>query len=103
MQVVPAVIGWKYLSWVSWVAYYRVEIDHAIEFAACANPLIDLLPHSFLLGRVKRDRWILQERILERRIGGTDNPHPFCVGSRNELAIAGDHVLGSQHVFRRSQ
>lgn len=91
--MVAAVVSGQNLCRVARVAYGLVEIDYSIEFAAAANPSVDLLADSFLLRTVKA----VKERrtkdcILERRNCRPDGPNSLLVSARYELAIARYHV-----------
>lgn len=87
MQMIATIVGRQYPGWMAQVAYGLIEIDHAIEFAAGENPSIDFLTHGFFLGWVKRDRRILQEGILERRISRPYDSDTFCMSRCNQLPI----------------
>jgi len=51
--MISAVVFRKQPRWVTWVAQDRVKIDRAVEFLAASDPGLDLLTHSFFLGRAK--------------------------------------------------
>ena len=92
--MISAVEAWQYLRRVIWIAYGGVEIDHAVEFAAVADPRVNLLPYLFCLGRVKAIKeGVWKNCMLERWDSCADGSNSFLVRARYELAIAGYHVL----------
>jgi len=90
--MVSAVIGGKQLCGMSWIPQDPIEIYHAVEFAAAANPVVDLLTHSFSLGSVKRGYQSLEIGVLKRRIGRANDTNALLMRSRDELTVAGDEV-----------
>ena|SRR5438045_1719610 len=72
MQMISAVEAWQYLRRVIWIAYGGVEIDHAVEFAAVADPRVNLLPYLFVFGAVK----VIEEKALEYCLGSSARELP---------------------------
>src|SRR5437016_4093371 len=75
MQMVSAVEAGQYLHRAIRITHSGVEIDHAIEFTAVANPRVDLPPHLFIFGTEKaiKER-VLEDRTFERWDCGPDGP-----------------------------
>ena len=71
-----------------------VEVDHAVEGAAGADPLVDRLPLRLLGLAVVAVERLAVERVLERRQRGADDPHALGVRAGDQLLVAGDDVLG---------
>src|SRR5437763_13881365 len=93
--MVAAVEGRQNLRGLIRVADGFVEIVHAVEFAAGANPGVDFLADLFVLRTVKAiiER-VAEESVLEGRNGCADDPDSLLVSAGYELTIAGDQVTG---------
>jgi hypothetical protein len=61
MQVIAFVIGREHARWIGRVSHHCVEVNHAVEGAAIANPFIHSHALRFLIGAVKA----LERRALE--------------------------------------
>ena len=83
MQMIPAVVSGQQLCGVARVVHPFVEIDHAIEFTAAADPGVDFLTDFFFLGRVKavKER-IAEDRVLEGWNRCADGSDSFLVSER---------------------
>ncbi len=69
------------------VPCYRVEVDHAVECATAANPLVDGLALLLLVRVVvPLDRRAL-EGVLKWGQRGTDDPHPVNMSTCDELLV----------------
>src|SRR5580704_15404209 len=69
---------------------HRVEVDHAIELATSADPLVDGLAFLLLLRVVVPLERFALEGVLERRQCGADDAHSVEMGARDELLVAVD-------------
>src|SRR5438132_11394943 len=102
MQVISTVETGKYLRRVIRIAYGGVEIDHAVEFAAVADPHVNLLPYLFCLGRVKAIKeGVWENCMLERRDSSADGSNSFPMGARYQRTIARYHALSVYSFSRR--
>src|ERR1035441_8267710 len=91
MQVIAAVIGREEADWLIRIAHDLVEIDHAVEGLAGADPFI----HSLALALL--GRW----RGGKGHYGAPEDFEAVFVGAP-ELAQTGDDVVGGD-VFRHGR
>jgi hypothetical protein len=70
-----------------------VEVDHGIELAARAYPLVDLLTQRIPFRVVVPLQRTAFQRILEWRERTGNNAYIVCLRGRYELAIARDQLL----------
>nr|WP_197426798.1 hypothetical protein [Caulobacter sp. CCH9-E1] len=87
MQEVAAVQAFQHSRRLAGILHRRVEIDDAVELAAGPDPGIDRLARR-LAGGVE------VHRALERRQRAGQDLHAARVGPRDQLAIAGDQIVG---------
>src|SRR5271156_3383691 len=93
MQVVSTVVCRKQLLGVVWVSHDRIKIDHAIEFTAATNPVVNLLTYDFPLGSIKSRYQPLEGGVLKRRVCGPNNKNALAMAARDEVTIAGNNVV----------
>src|SRR5262249_18580427 len=98
VQMIAAVIQREQPRRVARVAHNFVEIHDGVEFAASADPRVDLVPRCFFLRREEMDLRMFEHRVLDGGDGGSDNKNPLLMRARDQLAIAGDDALGA-HAF----
>ena len=70
-----------------------VEVDHAIERATAADPLVDGLAFLLLVRVVVPLERRALEGVLERRQCGADDAHSVEMRARDELLVAVDDVV----------
>src|SRR4051794_18939306 len=89
MQMIGRRVTRLHAAWMVLVAYHGIEIDHAVERAARADPGIQALA-----GAVFRVREVARESCaFERSHRGTDYLQATRVTARDQLAIRTDQVL----------
>src|SRR5689334_6929770 len=88
MEMISGIIFWQELFGVSGIARELVEIDHAVERAACANPIVD----GFTLGFAVRR---LVKRTAEGRQGGCKSDDAMGMSAFGDLPERGDDVVGA--------
>src|ERR1700745_21668 len=80
-----------------------VEVNHAIERTAAANPFVDRLALLFLVRVVVTLERSALEGVLERRQRGADDPHAVQMSTCDELLVAVNDVLGRRRWLVWSQ
>src|SRR5215471_8992870 len=80
-----------------------VEVNHAIERTACANPFIDRLALLLLVRVVVTLERGALERVLERRQRGADDAHSVQMSSGDELFVAVNDILRRRRLLVWSQ
>jgi len=93
--VVYAIVCWKQLGRVARVPQDCIKIDHAIEFATAANPVVNLLAYGFSFGSIKSGHQSFEGRVLERWVCRPNDTNSLSMATRDELTIAGDDVLST--------
>ena len=93
VQMISAVVSRQQLRGVAWVAHDFVEIDHSVEFAAAADPGVDLLTNLFILGSVKADRGLTEGRVLKRRDRRPYDSNSLFVGAGKSYCFCSTTTL----------
>jgi hypothetical protein len=87
MEMVAAVVRRPQPQGAGRVPHREVEVDHAVQFLAGADPVVDRLALGILLQRIVA-------RALERHQRAADHGDAPRMGARDQLPIAGNQVGG---------
>ena len=91
--MIAGVEGREDVSRAAGVACRCVEVNHAIERLAGADPLVDGLALLLLIRAIVVLKLHTCESVLERRQRGADDAHPVDMGARDQLLVAIDDVI----------
>ena len=76
------------------IAHNRVEVDHAIESAACPDPFVDLLARCILRFRVVAGN----VRAFTRHNGGANELDSASMCARNQLPVCISDILNAWRI-----